>query len=217
MVLEQSMVPEPRVVLDPEDNPIPDADDLVIEILTDQVIDFDESSTDALKIFVATGGDKKSVGVNERMMMDGDRKHFSVPRAPACVWCCRLMGWSYYQFCRTQLAYLSLAGLLARLETSRVCLVPGTRSTSPGATATKRLLDPLWSLALNFERSVSDTTRGQMAPSAALREESGSGSLPRGRPQFIHLTPVDVKPTLTKEAFIHSALLIHSTLSGPWR
>ena len=37
VVSEQSMVPEPSVL--PE--PIPDADDLVIEILTDQMIDFD--------------------------------------------------------------------------------------------------------------------------------------------------------------------------------
>ena len=52
--------------------------------------------------------------------------NFSVLRAPACVWCCRLMGWSIFRFCRTQLAHLSLAELLARLETSRECLVHGT-------------------------------------------------------------------------------------------
>ena len=62
--------------------------------------------------------------------------------------------------------------------------------TSSGATAKNTL-----SCALNFERSVRDTlTRardqqrhnmGQMAPSAALREEPGSDSPARGRPQFI--------------------------------
>ena len=49
---------------------------------------------------------------------------------------------------------------------------------------------------------------GQMAPSAGLREEPGSGSLARGRPQIIHHPPVDVKPTLAKEAFVPSGLLI---------
>ena len=40
---------------------------------------------------------------------------------------CDAMGWSFFEFCRTQLAYLSLARLLARLETSQECLVRGTR------------------------------------------------------------------------------------------
>ena len=35
--------------------------------------------------------------------------------------------WSFFSFCRTQLAYLSLARLLARLETSQESLVCGTR------------------------------------------------------------------------------------------
>ena len=47
-----------------------------------------------------------------------------------------------------------------------------------------------------------------MAPSTALREEPGSGSPARGRPQFIHHPPVAVKPTLTKEALVPSGLLI---------
>ena len=47
-----------------------------------------------------------------------------------------------------------------------------------------------------------------MAPSAVLREEPGSGSLARGRPQFIHYPPVAVKHTLAKEAFVPSGLLI---------
>ena len=51
----------------------------------------------------------------------------SVPRAPASVWCCRMNGMVLFQFCRTQLACLSLARLLARLETSQECLVRGTR------------------------------------------------------------------------------------------
>ena len=49
---------------------------------------------------------------------------------------------------------------------------------------------------------------GQMAPSAALREEPGSGSLARGRPQFIHHPRVAAKPTLAKEALVPSGLLI---------
>ena len=48
--------------------------------------------------------------------------------------------------------------------------------------------------------SSSDTTGGQMTPSAALRDEPESGSLARGRPQFIHHPRVAVKPTLEKEA-----------------
>ena len=68
------MVPEPSVVPEPEDIPIPDADDLVIKILIDQMLDSDESSTDALEIFAATVGDQKRVEVNERKMTDGDRK-----------------------------------------------------------------------------------------------------------------------------------------------
>ena len=39
----KSMVPEPRVLLEPEGNCVPDADDLVIETFTDQTIDFDDS------------------------------------------------------------------------------------------------------------------------------------------------------------------------------
>ena len=59
------MVPEPSVLLQPEDFPIPDADDMVIEISTDQMIDFDGSSTDVLEIFAVTGGDKKRVEAND--------------------------------------------------------------------------------------------------------------------------------------------------------
>ena len=69
-------MPEPSVVPEPEDIPIPDADDLVIKILIDQMIDSDGSSTDALEIFAATVGDQKRVEVNERKMTDGDRKLF---------------------------------------------------------------------------------------------------------------------------------------------
>ena len=63
--------PEPSVLSAPEDIPIPDADDLV-----NQMIDFDESSTDVLEIGAVTGGDKKRVEVNEREMTDEDRKLF---------------------------------------------------------------------------------------------------------------------------------------------
>ena len=70
------MMPGPSVLLEPECNPIPDADALVIEILTDQMIDFGGSSTDALDIFAVTGGDKKRVEVDERKMTDGHRKLF---------------------------------------------------------------------------------------------------------------------------------------------
>ena len=59
------MVPEPSNLPEPEDLPIPGAEHLVSEILTDQMIDFDESSTDVLVIFAMTGGDKKRVEVNE--------------------------------------------------------------------------------------------------------------------------------------------------------
>ena len=58
---EKSMVPQPNIVLEqslvpePEDIPIPDADDLVIAILTDQLIDFDENDKDALEIYVVIG------------------------------------------------------------------------------------------------------------------------------------------------------------------
>ena len=70
------MVPEPTVLLETGDVPIPDADDLVIEILTVQMIDFDESSTDVLGIFAVSDGDKKRVKVNERKMTGEDRKLF---------------------------------------------------------------------------------------------------------------------------------------------
>ena len=69
-------MPEPSVLLEPEDVPVPDADDLVIEILTDQTIDFGESLTDVLEIFAVTGEDKKRVEVDERKMTDEDRKLF---------------------------------------------------------------------------------------------------------------------------------------------
>ena len=49
------MMPEPSVLLEPEDILNPDADDLVIEILTDEMFDFDESSAEALEIFAVTG------------------------------------------------------------------------------------------------------------------------------------------------------------------
>ena len=61
------MVPEPGVLREPKDIPIQDADDLVIDIVTDHMIAFDESSTDVLEIFGPGGwGDKKRVEVNER-------------------------------------------------------------------------------------------------------------------------------------------------------
>ena len=49
-LLEQSMVAEPSVLLESEDVPIPDADDFVIEILTDHKVDFDEISSDGRKM-----------------------------------------------------------------------------------------------------------------------------------------------------------------------
>ena len=70
------MVPGPHVLPEAEDIPIPDADDSVIDFLTDHMTDFDESSTDALEIFVVIGGDKKHVEVTERTMADEDRKLF---------------------------------------------------------------------------------------------------------------------------------------------
>ena len=72
VVHEQSMVPEPSVLLEPEDVPIPDADDQVIEIWADQMIDLDASSTDVLEIVAVTGGDKKRVEVDERKIRTGE-------------------------------------------------------------------------------------------------------------------------------------------------
>ena len=69
-------MPEPSVLIQPKDFPIPDGDYMVIEILTDQMIDFDESSTDVLEIFVVIGGDKKRVEANDGKTMDGDRNLF---------------------------------------------------------------------------------------------------------------------------------------------
>ena len=49
---------------------------MVIEISTDQMIDFDGSSTDVLEIFAKTGGDKKRVEANNGKTTDEDRKLF---------------------------------------------------------------------------------------------------------------------------------------------
>ena len=55
VALSQSMAPGPSIVPVPEAIPIPDAaDDLVIEILPDQMIDFDECATGVLEIFAVT-------------------------------------------------------------------------------------------------------------------------------------------------------------------
>ena len=70
------MVPEPSTVPEPEDIPIQDADDSIIEMFTDQMINLDESSTETLENFAVTGGKKKRVEVNERKMTDEDRKLF---------------------------------------------------------------------------------------------------------------------------------------------
>ena len=70
------MVPEQSVLHEPEDVPIPEADDLVIEIFTEKMIAFDESSTDVLEIFAVTGADKRRVEVNEKKMTDEDKKLF---------------------------------------------------------------------------------------------------------------------------------------------
>ena len=76
MLPEQHVVPEPSTVPEPEDISIPDADDLIIEMFTDQMINFDESSTETLENFAVTGGKKKRVDVNERKMTDEDKKLF---------------------------------------------------------------------------------------------------------------------------------------------
>ena len=72
MVPQPSVVPEQSMVPGPEVTPIPVSDDLVIEILIDQMIDFGESSTDVLEIFAVTGGDQKRDDVNERKMTGGE-------------------------------------------------------------------------------------------------------------------------------------------------
>ena len=60
----------------------------------------------------------------KQLLPDNGKFILSVPRAPACVWCYQMNGMVlFFQFCRIQLAYLSLARLLARLETSQECLV----------------------------------------------------------------------------------------------
>ena len=59
-------MPEPSVLHEPEG--------LVIEILTDQMIDLNESSTDVLEIFAVMGGEQKGVEVHERKMTDEDRR-----------------------------------------------------------------------------------------------------------------------------------------------
>ena len=124
------------------------------------------------------------------------------------------MEWSFFSFAALNLPTCHWLGcsraLKPRRSASSAALVD-----EPGSDSRKhRELR----LPLIFERSVRDTlsrardqqrhNRGQMAPSAALREEPGSGSLARGRPQFIHCPPVAVKPTLAKEAFVPSGLLI---------
>ena len=64
----QSVNLDQNVVSESEDVPIPNVDDLVIESLTDQMIDFDEHQTDVLEIFA----DER----NEKTMTDEDRKSF---------------------------------------------------------------------------------------------------------------------------------------------
>ena len=67
-------------------------------------------------------------------------------------------GWCFFVFglngiCHTQLAYLSLARFLARLETSQECLVRGARRR-----ARERQTNTTGpSVALKFERTVRDT------------------------------------------------------------
>ena len=47
-------MPKPSVLTEPEDDPIPVANDLDIEILTDQMIECGESSQDVLDISAVT-------------------------------------------------------------------------------------------------------------------------------------------------------------------
>ena len=104
------------------------------------------------------------------------------------------MGWSVFSFAALNLPTCHWLGcsrdLKPRGSASSTALVD-----EPGSDGQKQseLILPLI-----FERSVRDTLsrardqqrhiRGQVAPSAALREEPGSGSLARGRPQYIHLS-----------------------------
>ena len=61
------------------------------------------------------------------------KRDFATCHAAACTFFVFLVfrracdGMVLFEFCRTQLAYLSLARLLARLETSQEWLVRGTR------------------------------------------------------------------------------------------
>ena len=64
-ISKQSVKPESYDLVETEDVSIPDVDVLIIEILTDQMINFDESSTDILEIFHVTKGIKKRFEVKE--------------------------------------------------------------------------------------------------------------------------------------------------------
>ena len=105
--------------------------------------------------------------------------------------------------------------MLARLDTSQECLVRGARrrardrqtnTTEPSLVLGAYSLNALSATLYEEFGSSSDTSGVPMTPSAALREESGSGSLARGRPNFIHRSLVVVKPTFAKEAFIPSVV-----------
>ena len=102
------------------------------------------------------------------------------------------MEWSFFSFAALNLPTSHWLGCSRALEPRRrassAALVDEPGSDGPWVDCGLRL-------PLIIERSVRDTlsrardqqrhNRGQMAPSAALREEPGSGSLARGRPQFI--------------------------------
>ena len=89
-----------------------------------------------------------------------------------------------FQFCRTQLAYLSLARLLARLETSQECLVRGTRRRArerqPKTPGPSVVLGG--TLCRTYPQSLN-------ALSATLHEELGSSSDEAGADGSVRGTP----------------------------
>ena len=99
------------------------------------------------------------------------------------------MGCSFFSFAALNLPTCDWLGCSRALKPRRSAS-SAALDDEPGSDGQKLL-----ELRLDKERSVRDTLKrvrdqqrhnmGQMAPSAALREEPGSDSLARGRPQFI--------------------------------
>ena len=59
-------------------------------------LDLGEFDTPSIPRFTSHHGSIRHTGSTDFVHHDGTT--LSVPRAPACVWCCRLMGWSIFGF-----------------------------------------------------------------------------------------------------------------------